>query len=92
MKEIKEELKLDASKTSKIQGTIFYSGIYLVGVETKEEICLIFSEQHTLEIFPKTAWQEVKQELAQLIKDFTRDTSDDDLIFKLEMDYTKNEG
>ena len=82
----------DASKTGKIKGTIFYNGIHLVGVENKEEICLIFNEHRSLVIFPKTVWQEVKQELAQLIKYFTRDTSDDDMIFKLEMDYTEKEG
>jgi len=53
-------------------------------VETEEEICLIFNDHRTLEFFPKTAWQEVKQELAQLIKDVDRDTSDDCLIPQLE--------
>lgn len=89
MKDIKQELKLEASKTGKIKGTIFYTGLHLVGIENEEEICLVFNEHGSLEIFPKTAWQEVKQELQELIKEVPRDTSEDDLIVKLEMDYIK---
>lgn len=72
------------SKKRKLKGTILYAGIHMRAVETEEEICLIFNDHRTLEFFPKTAWQEVKQELAQLIKDVDRDTSDDCLIPQLE--------